>query len=355
MEFTKQQLSFLEVFGMTTNTKSFLNDKINIQTDDSNIYFSQHTDTVKLIQVFDNITKEKINVTYSTNQFAAMVKSCQDDEKIEISSEGVKFGKNSEYKFESYDISVDDPKLLLDLVSNKNQTYLLIDFGKINNVRNFISSDEDYNCISLQDNNYITFNGAVIAISKSDNNIEEKLYLPAIFFNIINQLKLETVNIFSLQNGEYYNFNVNGLNVFLYIKEYGIPYVFGDEIKSEFEHPYSVECCKKDISNALSRIKIMSQSNPEMRVFVKFTNNKIIIESKDNQYGKEEINATYDKELEDFYLILSSHYLYSIVNLLKGEIIKIFVKPDKEIKAIKIIDEKENNFYVHIPFEYKEN
>ena len=355
MRFTKQQLNFLEVFAMVSNTKAFLNDKVNIQTKDNKVYFSQNTDNVKLIQVLEvQGQTDQINVTYLTNQLSAMVKSCQDDDVISISAEGIKFGKNSEYKFESYDVSIDDPNTILNMAAAPEKSYALGNFEKINTIKNFISSDENFNCISLQDNNFISYNGQVIAISTSTNDIKELLYLPSVFFNIIDKLKIKEVNLALLQNGEYYNFKSNDLNIFLSIKEYGIPYVFSSEIKSEYDHPYSVECNKKEILKALNRIKIISQSNPETRVYVQFTNNKIIIESKDGQYGKEEVDAVYNNELKDFYVILSSSHLYSIASLLVGETVRMFLKPDKSINAVKIVYEKEENIYVHIPFEYNE-
>ena len=353
MDFTKESLSFLEVFGLVSNTKSFLNDKINIQSDEDKIYFSQYGDDSKLIYTMDNVTKEKINVTYLTNQLNSMIKSCNEGDIISITPTNLAFGKNSEYKFESYDFTDSNPKSYLEMISkNDNKKFNIIDLAKYNNVKKFISNEKELNCISLQDNHFVSFNGQIIGISKTENNIDEQLNLSPIFFTLVNNLGLKEISLMSLQEGQFFYFNSNNLNVFLPVNDYSIPYVFGDDVKEELNQPYFVSCDRNNFANALHRISIISQMNPETRVYVSFEKDRMIIESKDNGQGKETIEATVMKELEGFYIILSSSYLNSIVSLLKGNTISMSMKPNRDIKAIKITDEKEVDYYVHIPFEY---
>jgi hypothetical protein len=353
MDFTKENLSFLEVFGLISNTKSFLSDKINIQSDDNTVYFSQYGDDSKLIYTMENITKEKLNVTYLTNQLNSMIKSCNDNDKISITSDGLTFGKNSEYKFESYDFTDSHPKSYLEMIEgNDNKKFKIIDLVKYNNVKKFISNEEKLNCASLQDNNLVSFNGQIIAISKTENSISEQLNLSPNFFSLVNNLGLKEVVITSLQDGQFFYFKSGNLNIFLPVNDYSIPYVFGDDVKEELNQPYFVDCDRNNLANALHRISIVSQMNPETRVYVSFEKDRMIIESKDNGQGKETIEATVMKELEGFYVILSSSYLNSIVSLLKGNTITMYMRPNKDIKAIKIVDEKEVDYYVHIPFEY---
>jgi hypothetical protein len=356
MDFTKESLSFLEVFGLVSNTKSFLNDKINIQSDEDKIYFSQYGDDSKLIYTMDNVTKENINVTYLINQLNSMIKSCNEGDIISITPTNLAFGKNSEYKFESYDFSNSHPKSYLKMINdNDNKKFNIIDLAKYNNVKKFIANEKELNCVSLQDNHFVSFNNQIIAVSKTENNIDEKLDLSPIFFTLVNSLGLKEVTLVSLQDSQFFYFNSNNLNVFLPINDYIIPFVFSDDVKEELSQPYFVSCDRNNFMNVLHRINIVSQMNTETRVYVSFEKDKMIIESIENKeggHGKEIVEATVSKELEGFYVILSIFYLNSIVSLLKGNTITMNMKPNKDIKAIRIVDEKDTDYYVHLPFEY---
>lgn len=355
MEFTKQELKFLDIFSACTGNSNnfFLNDKFSIESDEDNIYFYQYTDKVKLIYTLENKWKdENINVTYLTNPFNAMVKNCDDKEKISITQKDTKFGKKSCYEFESYDKSVEKPKVYLDMMKENQNVYTIIDLNKINQIKSFISIEDNFNCVSLQDNYFVTYNGQIIGVSKTNNDIKELLYFPSMLFTLINSLKINEIKLNLLQNNEFYSFTNDKLNILLQKNDYALPYIFDTEIKNQFEHETKIECLKKDLLTSLQRIKIISQNNPDTRIYLKLTNNKIILESRDSYKGIEEIEAKYNEVLENFYIILSANYLSNIISLLKGDNITIFIKPDKEIKAIKIIDDKCNDFYVHIPFEY---
>lgn len=352
MEFCKSELAFLEIFSKASNTKSFSGDKFKISTDTEKIYFSQFTEDVKLIYSFENKNKEQFEKIFSTNQFNAMIKLCGESDIISITNDEIKFGSNSSYKFETHPNMMASPDEYLNLVKDVKEKITLVDLNKISVIKSFISPIEELNCISLQDNYFISYDGQVIGISKSSNNVDKILYFPAIFFTFIDMLKVNSAELTILQSGEYYYLNIGGLNIFLRIGNYAIPYIFDDSIKSGFEHPYKVSFNRKDFINALQKISIIAQSSKDSTVCFTCHTDKILLESKNEQYGKEEVTATVDKELSDFYVILSSLSLINIANLFKGDIVTMFLIPTKDIQAIKIIDEKGEDYYVHIPFEY---
>jgi hypothetical protein len=367
MQFTKQQLSFLKLYLNVSDTKSFLGDKINIKCIDDKIYFSLYGTDTKVITAFDNTNNETFENNYYVSKLANIINACKDNETITIEQDLIKFGKNAEYKLESMACNIETPpSKYLEILNNDSEaTYNLVDVSRI--FKSFISNtSEDYKIISLQNNHYVTYNDTVLAISQTNNTINETIYFSPVLLTVVDYFSKEAkidfekgnLELKKLQGGEFYGISFGNMNIFVEIKNSKLPYVFDEEISSRFNHKTKIAIGTEEFKSALKRIDFLTRDNIENRVYLIIDKATVKLESRDSQKGYEIVNAYVDKELVGFTTILNASYLNAIVSFLKNfNVVDIHIENSTDLSAVKICGRKSDTnevsdfYFVHQVYE----
>jgi len=354
MIFTKQELDFLKIFEKCAVRESFFQ----IKAIKEKVYFSQYSDIVKLVTVLENKTGQEFEFALKTSQFCSMLNVTREDEAISIDDGCVKFGNDSMYQFEIQEFSLlENPETYLQILGETKDTFQLKNLDFISSIKNFISPVEQFSTVALQNNHFVASNEIVLGVVNTENKVaHDNLFFPAIFSDIVSVISDTEVSVSLLQQdtaSQFFGIKIQDTFVFLPNRnDYKLPYVFKADIMALYNHPHKVQFKREDFLNALNRIKVLSLSNVGSRLYVNFETDKMVLETKDDEYGKEVISAIVPPELQGFYIILSTKFLLDIASRLNGENLFLYAINSKDIPAVKIDDENKDIYFVHVAYEY---
>lgn len=360
MKFKKKDLEFLKIYSICSDTRSELHDKVQIKADskEGKITFSQFSMDANLVTQVDNVENEDFSIVYPINTLTQMLRLCKEDSVIEITKDDLKFSDNSQYKFESFNYDFDsNVRLFLDIIDKETpiKKYTLKDLGKLNINKNFIGITEDLQYVRFEDNHFITSDREnITCVCKSDNNINDTIFLPRIFLHLYGLLEEDEINLslYEDTNKEtLYIFNIGKTYVSFNIGECSIPNIFDEEFKEIYDHKHKVEVDREKFLEAVKRIRIVTVKEIGNRVFVTFNKDSLLFESKDVGYASEKVQANVDNSLIGVTIVLSSVLLNSIANMLKDE--KIIIKASREMDATvaTIVDESNMITFINNLFE----
>ena len=352
MVYKRKDLEFLKVFQTCSSGGGALSDHLNIVTDKEKqiVYFSLLDDNVSLIQELPFNEGEDFEVSYSLSQFISMMSFCKDADDIVIEKDKIKFGNNSEYNFESLMFNKDEFTNILDM-SIEGEDIELKDLEKIDKISFSIGIEPELACIAFQDNHFITYKSNAVSTAKilsyikSNNNLEENFYLPQVFYKLYSIYKFKDITIKKLSERFMY-MNINNMKIYMTVGDYSIPYIFDDGLKDKLNPVDQVIVNKEEFKTALSRIKVLNQKTLYNRVFINFNDEGIKIEIKDDFKGYENISATVDNNIKNFYIICSTVALFEILNSIPTDQVMINLTNEKGLATIKITDK--DNICNHI-------
>ncbi len=347
MIFKAKDLNFLELYSVCVDQKSIIGKNFQIERIDDNIIrFSQVTDNVVLFTDLDIKTENNFSYNYPTSSIVQFLKTCQEDEKIELLDNGLKLNK-AEYNFESIEYNSSSMKDTFNTIKTNfinNSKVKIVDLEKINNIKNYVGVEKGLDVVALINNYFVASNrydatACIKTINKSDN-----FFLSKMCSQLISSFKIKEAN-FLLEEDKSI-FKIGDTFVIIPKQEYIIPDIFTEEFKSYYNFSTKTIVKKVDLLFALNRINIISRENINSRIFFTFKENKIIIESKDKGYAVEEVDAIVDKELVDHYVILSSNYLINATSLINTENLIIKVLPDKNSNVISVFPQGHEDMFV---------
>jgi DNA polymerase III sliding clamp (beta) subunit (PCNA family) len=353
MNFKKDQLEFLSVFSLVSDTKLKSTDKVKIKKEDDSIVFSLTSSSMTIIQKIASEGVEDIDTVFPVVQLNQLVQQSPLKADLIFENEGIRISDSSIYKFVQDDsIHLTNATDYFSMLKEERATDIVIkDLLKISLLKNYISSLEGFDAVLVSNGYFIASNKTdYVGAVQTANEKDIVFYLPKALVTLLSTLKVSEVTICNYEDFMY--LTVNGFHIFIPTKNFVLPNIFSEDWLPMITHDNSITFNKKSFLEGLGRISIMTQSNLFNRVFLTFTEAEVIIENKDKGYSVEKIKHTkIDPQLVGCYVAVSSQYMNLILNSLEGEDVSVFATNDPEAATLKVVDPKNNNFYVHVLYE----
>lgn len=356
MIFNKEELNFLELYSLLADNKDpRKNDKVQIKAkkDENIVIFSQFSEEATLITKLEKKVDEEFTLILPSPKLYSLIRTLSDNTILKIEKSGIFFNSNK-YDFEKVDFELNDTDHFLMLSEKENDNKKVIkQVDKAFLLKPYIGKNE-LAVIHLNNNYFISAlsEGTVIAAMKTLENKNINFYFPKIIIDIAKLANIKEIEFDLFEELGIYYFKINKTTIFMVNKENSLPDIFSDDIKKIYEHNYNIIINKNELLESLKRIKIIAMNNIDSRILCAFKDSKMYIESKDNDYACEIINAKIDKELENYSGYLSAVILDNIINNITSENIILKINPDKESIAIKLESESKDTFFIHCLFNY---
>lgn len=368
MKFTKQELSFLDLFSMYVDSSigQFGDKVIMIKQDDHVLFLQKGRDDILFTKKIEKEAEDFEPIIYETQKLNQIIKYLPDNSDIEIDGTKISVSEDIQYEFESFDYGVDNSSFttivdLLDDLGSATKKVSLVDVDKIANIYQFMGerlfsfdSFDNLNLIAYFNNYYVASDRYhVTAAVQNASSIDEDFYFHSIVYSVAKYLdeKDVDIHIFKDESDEDDTgkcvMNFGDLSVFFpHTEESCLPNILEDDKKEFYEHNDYIVIEKDKLLSVLQRIMIITNAELKDRVFITFSKNNIVIESKDNGYAKEVLPVKESNLENDISFILSSKYLVSTVKLIDKSNILIKI-PDEDGVAIKVQgSDDESKFYV---------
>lgn len=358
MKFTKEQLSFLDMFALVSDTKNIVNDKLQIQCDaeKKRVLFSINSEVTSLFYKFDMDVEKDSCFFFPINQVYQIVQLVPDDVSIDITDNVISFGKDSSYTF------TQDPNIIPTIdfdymhknLKKADSEFDIVDLGKTTLLKNFIGSpDTKFDAILLTNSYFVASNKTdIIGAIETSNPKDLFFYIPKMILNLVGQKKKDTCKIIKTEGVIYTK--IDDVEIFIVPCEYTLPDIFGD-IKSKLKHSTFVMFDKKVFMESLKRISVTTTNNLYNRIHLTFGKDSITVENKDTGYACEKVICNnVDKELCDHTIAVSSRYMELILNSFEGTTITMGVTNTSDGNTaitVRFEDEKTNRFFNHILYE----
>jgi hypothetical protein len=347
MIFKKKDLEFLKLYALCVDPKRITGRNFQIKNIEDNIVrFSQVNDNAYLftdIKLSDKVDDFCYN--YPTTQIVQFLNTCREEDEIEFNNNSIKLSENAVYEFEEIDYSEDYSELFNEM-KNANFSNSILDLQKINNIKSYIGIERGLDAVGIINNHFVSSDrcNATSAI-KTNNKINDMFFLSKLTVNLLIAYKSESINY--LNDESKYAFKIENTYIIIPNQSYIIPDIFKDEFKEFYDFKNKVIVDKESLLFALSRINVLAKDNIYSRIFLTFSNDEIIIESKDRgNKATEKIKAEIDTELNDHYVILSNNHLLKSVELIESKNVMIKILPDKEANVISVWPENNEDIFV---------
>jgi len=358
MRFLKEELSFLKLYSMLSDNRSFLNDKICIESvsKTKTVTFSQLSHKFNLITKINKEIKddEDFSLIINVNIFYQLISSLPNNTYVNITKDGI-FFNSSKYDLQKYEGDYSVVSKFEEAISLKETAIFSInEIDKMVLLKNYCGKDE-LDTIALIEGNFVASNRTdITGVIKTNNDKNLIFYFPSDFVSIINLQNLKSIDIKTVEyndkNITYFILN----NIIVIINEftYALKNIFVEEIKRLYDHNTKILVDKNSFLEVLSRIAIVSKDNIYNRIFISFDNTNIIIESKDVGYSVEKIPyISIDPSLVGIKIILSVNNLKTIIQSLTGKQVYIKASADEDAVAVSFEDENKDRFYIHTLYE----
>jgi len=354
MRFTKEELQFLEIYAIGADSKIEFHDKVQIiaNKEKNTVKFTQMSDQINFVTEIPKQVDKDFEIIIPIVQLNNLLK-LSGSEEIELTEDKIKLGDGSTYELSKYDFSYTN---IEDIINNLNDqktehVYKVNDLEKLNFVKNYMGEfeiDKALNTIALINNHFVASDRRnVIGAVKSNNNIDNKVYLSEKTVKLLSICKLSTIEL-SFYDG-YYTFELGGVKVIVNIIPYILPDIFDENISKKYMHPYEVSIDKKELNEALKRIKVVASSNNDGRIYITFKENILVIESKEEYagYAIEKVQADVPAKVVGQEIIVSIHFLMSIISVLSDDLIIKIDEYGKDFVAIAIKDIDDSKLFVY--------
>lgn len=358
MKFKKEDLLFLELYCVCSDTKNVLHDKLIIKTnkEKNQVIFAQISADASLHTVLNKNDIEKdFTIIYDVNSFYSIIKLTPNSEEIFMDDEKIKFGRNSTYDFKKYnfDSSIIDSFNNLDNVIEK---VIIKDLSKIGLLKSFIGLDS-FGMVNLYNGWFVAHNAKdITGAIETENDNKNDFVLPKVLTNLISLMKLNEVEFEKIKiNNNYLKIKINNTQILFPEKESKIQNIFEDEIRKLYYHPTKAVVKKNDLILALQRISITTSKNIFNRINLICEQDNLKLLNNEVGHAEENILAKIDQDLIGVRFSLSSTYLRMITNLIEGEDITILISKDIDALAVTLEGENKNRFYVHNLYEIIDN
>lgn len=360
MKIDKSKLDFLKLYGALSETQTRLGDKIKIfSKKDDGVYFLVCTKNANLTyKLSENVDEIKdFELIFNLSDFTSLISKIPNDSFVDIDINGIKFNKNgTKYTLDTFDIEF--PIFDDSLNSDKVKTFILKNLNYLDALKNY-TGDKKLDAVVVIDGYYFSSDRRLGCIVKTDTNLNgiiDRFYIPRIVCNYIQKFEVEELEIKVNIKEEIWGFILNGITAVIPMQVYSLPNLLEEPYINMYDHKLFIQLEKDAFKNALNRMSVVSNKNPDSRIYISFEKNKIIIESRDYNMSREEIDCDVREEFIGKFIIVSSLYLQRIVNDIgdKKEIKLCMAENPQEVPAIKIETIEGDCKFLHILFEEEE-
>lgn len=351
MRLTKSQLDFISVFVSSADTKTQLGNKLYIRVKNGEAVFAQYGFNAKLFKRFATESNEEFEMLVSTNIFSNFIGTIKDDEEIVLTKDGVSIKENSNYSFESFSIQFPDVDEFFRVFEDDSATEFEIkDFDALRIAKMYCGKTDDVEIISLQDNFWVSSDRLEISILKTKNETpkvgeDNIFYIPKELVAMFD--KMDSVTIREYPDKNFWTFKYNDIYCVIEYRKYALPYIFGTEIKKNYDHKHKITFKTDVFRQALKRMNIFAADNQSSRIYLSI--DKVFqIENRDHNVSKEQVEYEYcDSEIFGREVSISCAGLLKACQYVDTDHVSIFVSNNPENKrTIRLEDETGNYQFI---------
>lgn len=343
MKFNKKDLGFLKIFDSVSDGQKVTNDKLRIRTKDGKVYFSLFSAFGAVIHVLerDDIKKD-FEVIFPIKSFYSFVKLLKEDEVIEILEGKIKVGKDSEYQFEDYKITLDNEIQYLDIIKKKpNETFILKDLNTFKIVKDFAGKDE-LATVGVYSDSLLASNKILACIFPSSNELNKNIDVPLPLISLMNSFDQDEISLshYNTDGKDFYYFDLMGIHVCSAVQKFALPNLLSDDLKAVYDHKSKAVVNKDTLISILDKMRIVASLNVDSRIHFSFEKNKIKIENKDYNKSFDYLDTEeIDNSLVGASFLLNCELLSKLLSYFKGSRIFIYAENDKDLIAIRLEDD----------------
>lgn len=355
MNFTKDELNFLDLFALCTENKkdnrATIYGKIVLKTNKEKgvVSFTQYASDTNLYKEVKKEVVEDFELVMPTIQVYNLIKLLPKDCTISITKDGITFNKNK-YSFEKEDVVFPSLIKFVEKYNESEEILVIKDLSNLNAVKSYIGSYENnLDTVNLNQKHFISKSNDVIASAKTTNDESVFYFMSKVILNVVNAFKLKDIEFKKFTDDEvnYSACRIADTYIFIVDKEYVVPDIFLKEYKDLYGHTTKVIVEKSVLLESLSRIKLFTNPTLEHRIYFTVTNeNSVNIKTDTNSSVVETINAVADSELVGKTIVLSSISLFQVSTEFEGKLINIFIDSVGSAPTCRVEDEESKAFYI---------
>jgi len=358
IQFSKKELEVLPVFSSFADTGSQFADKIFIVAEGGRCFLFQESTYATLIYFLDKKVEGDQKFSYEIPKLNSLLNSCKSSDTITFTDDFILINDKSKYELSQFD-GVCEYSNYFDCISNIGNwnKFSIEDQDKLKQVKPYISQiDPELKGIAMVSNYFIAtdrYNITYALKGKGQGKGEPLVCVPSSVVSLINSITLNSLDLYTDKD---YNGNIVQVsdNFFVFltnVKEIVIPNIFSEAIQEVYNHPDTVTFNKKDLLEVFNKMLIVTNDKLNHRVYLSFDTKSIVIECKDDYYGKDSISTISD--IPDVLLlksfIVSAYYLKTILLSLKSEKVQIHFPsdPEREVAILVRNADNEDQLYIH--------
>jgi hypothetical protein len=360
LKFSVTELSFLQLYSNCSNSKTSIADKFQFISikDSTNIICLQNSLNIQLFTILKdkNLDNSEFIVTYEVKKFFDILKHCNTDDEIIITSENILFGKNSNYQFEKYDLDeATNIKNIFSILANvsKYKTIELNSLDKLSKVKSYIGEERlGLHVIGLFNNYFVTSNredGTIAIITKND--FTKALYFPKELLNLSYLFKDNSTTLILIREFNKYLVYCGETLIFIEAPDLTkvlLPDIFSSDIRAMYNHETTLIFKKELLLKALKKLTGASSQKAESRIYLLFEKDKFILESRTTSICRETIEYSFDiNELLSLQIIVSVTQMLSMVLAIQDEEIYLKVPINANaMNTLTVTNKDESTFFI---------
>lgn len=350
MKLERSSLEFLQIYTHIADTRDVLGDKLKVSIKNHKALFSQFSHDAKLLTIVDAPFEDNASYIHLTSPLHSLLKNT-DSTHVDIEQGKIKFN-NSEYSMEHYDIVTPDEHALLSVLESKpDKVITIVDLDKLKISKSFMGI-EGLDCLFISNNYFVTSDMVLTSIVSTSNDLKTPIYLPKAIVFLLGKFADKEIELhFYSRRGnlnDFYVFRLGIVNVLFPVNKYKLPNLLDEDIKKLYDHKHKARVVKSQMEQVLKRMSIVAVNNPNNRIFITFQEDKLLVESRDSNPSKEEVEAVVDKEIKDRQIVLSCSNLSKALSYLEDENVYLHVADQKENnRTLKLEDEKHDKKLIH--------
>jgi len=330
MKLSKEKAAFLKVFSSLAKGADILKTSVVINVKENKVTFTQYG--TEYFAVFteidiDNSKNENFRVVWNTNKVFSLLEALNYD--AEITETGIST-TTGHYTLENFKLK--EPDGVEDFFKNPDTIIPVNNFANLFLAKDFVGEDQ-WSYIVIDKNKMIATNKTVGFTDELNiapelaNKINKLLFIHKDIAKVFNSKDFisqtyeiglyDSMNFWSIKN-----ISMN-IKVFLNFMAYGVINFEAPDFKKRYEHSDFIVLSKKEFYKKLKIMMVFANSNPNRRLFFKFSGGKLFIENRNiTPVSSDSVDCKYPQSFEDRYIVVDGGYILMFENLL-SDVFKI--------------------------------
>jgi hypothetical protein len=373
MKFTKEELGFIKLYAKVSDTTSEYSDLIALKPLEKDLLFYQFTKNIKMFTILKDKVDGYVNNIFNSGDINQLLQKSKKKVDITLNGSKLSFGTSSQYTLYNHDLDVSSLP-----VDNYIEQINTLESKEVYNIPSFINfkgfdfyklqDDDLLNTICHHDGHWIISDKDNALILKSGFSYDKPFFINGDITKVVSDVLLEedgSLNVYMLEDIEHLLIKTRDTYIFVPIGFLPPTPDFRQYAKEIYYNPnIMIKVDSECVKESLSRISTAaSKKYGYGRIFIKFEDRRIKLESKDiflldtssfakldsiKAHGIEYIDAQVPNDIIGYDFSVDSSNLNKIIaNHPSANIyISFFQDKDKKQFGISICPEFENYIVV---------